>query len=194
MLKSLVKKVIGPLIGYTDTSWIRVVMNRETLKWVEALDTGNMDALEISGEYWKSKVPFRSFRTTWYPEYDVCEKPLPEQFDIIFTEQVYEHLRYPVRATRNVYQSLREGGYFLLTTAFLFRIHESPNDCTRWTSQGLAYMLEEAGFSIDKMRLGSWGNRSCVKASFKGRNYCRRIHSLKNEPDFPVVVWVLAQK
>ncbi len=190
----LLKKIAGPLVGYTPVPWTRVVMNRETLEWVRALDTARMDALEISGEYWKNKVPFKSYRTAWYPEYDVCGKPLPETFDILFAEQVFEHLLHPHRAARNVHQMLRPGGYFLLTTPFLFRIHADPADCTRWTPQGMAGLLEEAGFRREQVRVGSWGNRACVKASLRGRNYCRRIHSLENEPDFPVVVWALAQK
>lgn len=193
-MREMVKKLIGPLIGWTDEAWTRVVMNRTTLEWVRALDTGRMDALQISGEYWKKKAPYRSYRSAWYPEYDVCEKPLPETFDLVFAEQVFEHLLYPARAVRNIYQMVRAGGYFLLTVPFLFRVHANPTDCTRWTPQGLAYFLEEGGFSRDKMRVGAWGNRACVKASLAGRNYCRRLHSLENEPDYPVVVWALAQK
>ena len=193
-MHEFLKKAVGPLVGYTQIPWTRVVMNRETLAWVRQLDTGRMDALEISGEYWKNKVPLRTYRTAWYPEYDVCDKPLPEQFDLVFAEQVFEHLLHPARAARNAFHMLRAGGYFLVTAPFLFRIHACPTDCTRWTPQGMAALLEEAGFGRDKVRVGSWGNRACVKASFKGRNYCRRIHSLKNEPEFPVVVWAFAQK
>ena len=193
-MREFLKKVIGSLVGHTDVSWTRVVMNRETLEWMKALDTAHMDALEISGEHWKRQVPFRSYRSAWYPEYDVCGEPLQESYDVIFAEQVFEHLRHPGRAARNVYQMLREGGYFLVTTPFLFRIHACPNDVTRWTPQGMACFLEEAGFHPDRVRVGAWGNRACIKAAFHGRNYCRRLHSLKNESDFPVVVWALARK
>ena len=193
-MREMVRKIIGPLVGHTAEPWTWVVMNRTTLDWVRALETAGMDALEISGEYWKNKVPFTSYRAVWYPEYDVCEKPLPDLFDLIIAEQVFEHLLYPARAARNIHHMLRADGYFLVTVPFLFRIHANPTDCTRWTPQGLAYFLEEAGFFRDKMRVGAWGNRACVKASLVGRNYCRRIHSLKDEPDYPVVVWALAQK
>lgn len=193
-MNEMLKKILGPWVGHTELSWTRVVMNEETLQWVRALDTAGMDALEISGEYWKKRVPYKSYRSAWYPDYDVCERPLPELFDLVFAEQVFEHLLYPFRGARHVHQMLRPGGYFLLTTPFLFRVHASPTDCTRWTPQGMAYFLEEAGFSRDRMRVGSWGNRACVKASLKGRNYCSRIHSLQNEPDFPLSVWALAQK
>ena len=193
-MHELIKRFIGPWVGHTETSWTRVVMNRTTLEWVRGLQPEQRDALEISGEYWQNKVPFRSYRSAWYPEFDVCAKPLPESFDLIIAEQVFERLTHPARAARHVYQMLRAGGYFLLTTPFLLKIHASPTDCTRWTPQGLAYFLEDAGFSRDKIRVDSWGNRACVKAAFRGANYCRRIHSLKNEPDFPLSVWALAQK
>lgn len=106
----LFKKVLGPLLGYTELPWTRVVMNRTTLEWVRALETARMDALEISGEYWKNKVPFKSYRSVWYPEYDVCAMPLPETYDLIFAEQVFEHLPHPLRAARHVCRMLRGGG------------------------------------------------------------------------------------
>ena len=193
-MQAIVRKILGSLVGRTDEAWTRVVMNRTTSAWVRALDAARMDALEISGEDWKNKATYRSFRSVWYPAYDVCEKPLAETYDLIFAEQVFEHLLFPAKAAKNVFQMLRTGGYFLLTVPFLFRIHANPTDCTRWTPQGLSYFLEEAGFSRAKMRVGSWGNRACVKAALVGRNYCRRLHSLENEPDYPVVVWALAQK
>ena len=70
-MRNMIKKLLGPLVGRTEEAWTRVVMNRTTLQWIRALDTPSMDALEISGEYWKSKVPFHSYRTAWYPEYDL---------------------------------------------------------------------------------------------------------------------------
>ena len=120
-MHEFLKKAVGPLVGYTQIPWTRVVMNRETLAWVRQLDTGRMDALEISGDYWKNKVPLRTYRTAWYPEYDVCDKPLPEQFDLVFAEQVFEHLLHPARAARNAFHMLRAGGYVLVTAPFLFR-------------------------------------------------------------------------
>jgi len=191
---TLVKNIIAPLVDYTEEPWARVVMNRETREWVNALDTARMDALEISGEYWGHKALYKSYRSVWYPEYDICVESLPEKFDIIFAEQVFEHLLYPLRAAQHVYQMLQKDGYFLLTTPFLFRVYACPTDCTRWTPQGMSYFLEEAGFSLDKIRVGSWGNQACVKVSLSDRNYCSRIHSLRNDANFPVVVWALAQK
>ena len=90
---------------------------------------------------------------------------------------------------------LRAGGYFLVSTPFLVRIHDYPVDCTRWTEIGLKYFLAECGFALDGIQTGSWGNRACVKANFGGWvRYRRRLHNLKNEPDVPYHVWALARK
>jgi SAM-dependent methyltransferase len=131
-----------------------------------------------------------------YPEYDVCDGPLWESaFDLVIAEQVFEHLRWPYRAARNVHQMLRPGGYFLMTTPFLLRVHGSPIDCSRWTELGLRHLLAEGGFDLSRIRTESWGNRECVVANFdRWETYDPREHSLNNEPDFPVVVWALARK
>ena len=61
---------------------------------------------------------------------------------------------------------------------------------------GFKYFLAECGFPLEAIRTGSWGNSSCVKANLK-RNWVRyrkHIHSLRNEPKLPYVVWALARK
>lgn len=195
-MANLLKRMVQKLVGHTEESLSRVVMNRTTREWIDALPTDQMDAFEISGCFWKKRVqkPWKSYTEGWYPEFDICAAPSGKQYDIIFAEQVFEHLAYPFRAVKNVYAMLRPGGYFLTTTPFLFKIHASPIDCTRWTPQGLAYLLEEGGFSPEAIRTDSWGNRQAVRLQLRGRNYCRRLHSLKNESDYPLCVWALARK
>ena len=67
-MRETLKKVVGPLVGLTEMSWSRIVMNRTTQEWVGALDTARMDALEISGEYWKNRGSFKSYLSVSYPE------------------------------------------------------------------------------------------------------------------------------
>jgi len=117
-----------------------------------------------------------------------------KKYDIIFTEQVFEHLKYPYRAARNVWRMLKPGGLFIITTPFLVKIHGHPLDCTRWTSMGMKYFLEEAGFDPEATITESWGNRDCVVANFDRWITFSPGMSLENEADFPVVVWALARK
>jgi SAM-dependent methyltransferase len=189
------KKLFGFGARPPRPHWARAVMDRETTKMINELGTGSSDALEISGDAWKSRAAFRSYRSVHYPEFDICEQPLDEQFDIIFAEQVFEHLVWPYRAGRNVLSMLKPGGYFLMTTPFLIRIHDAPLDCTRWTAAGIRSFLAECGFPLESVVAHSWGNRACVKANFMTWPTFRPwAHSLRNEDNFPVVVWALARK
>ena len=179
---------------YAGPQWARVVMDKETRRLVYSLMPRELSALEISGEGWKA-FPFRNYKSVHFPEYDVSNSALNETFDIIIAEQVFEHLIWPYRAARNVFAMLNPGGALLITTPFLVRVHNHPTDCSRWTEVGIKYLLAEAGFDIDRITTGSWGNRSCIRANWRRWAVYRPwLHSLKNEPPYPIVVWALARK
>ena len=84
---------------------------------------------------------FRSYKSTEFPDFDVCTQVNNQQFDLIIADQVFERLPWRLRAVRNVYATLSPGGYFVIVTPFLIRVHESPIDCSRWTERGPSYLL-----------------------------------------------------
>jgi SAM-dependent methyltransferase len=182
-------------LGSTGEHWVRVVMNRETKKFVRSLSPETLSVLEISGYRWGEWMPFGRYQSVRYPAFDICQSILDETFDLIIAEQVFEHLQWPYRAGKNVYQMLAPGGHFLITTPFLIRVHRAPIDCSRWTETGMKHFLAECGFPLEHIRTGSWGNRACLRANFsRWRMYRPWLHSLKNEADFPVSVWAIARK
>ncbi len=191
-------RIVGPYYysGDPPNQWLRQVMNVETEKLVAGIQPAERKALEISGNFWDRSGLFREYQSIGYPEYDVCAGPLPETFDLIIAEQVFEHIPWPYRAGKNVYEMLNPGGYFLITTPFLLKIHDFPMDCSRWTVIGMKHLLAECGFPMDHIVAGSWGNRSVVKANMGNRwvIYKKWLHSLANEEDYPIVVWALARK
>jgi SAM-dependent methyltransferase len=190
----ILEKCYDLLTGASSEHWSRVVMGDKQTKYLCALPLNQLKALEISGDHWKD-LPFQDYKDLHYPDFDICEQVLPEKFDVIIAEQVFEHLLYPYRAGKNIYEMLSPGGLFLISTPFLLRVHGAPTDCTRWTETGLKYFLNECGFSIDKIETDSWGNRACVKANFlRWTTFRKRIHSLSNEPEFPFHVWAFARK
>jgi SAM-dependent methyltransferase len=192
-LKNIMKLITG--LGAKEEHWVRVIMNRETRKMIEKLNLNDFEVLEISGSAWKSRFDYRSYQSVQFPEFDICKNPLAQKFDLIIAEQVFEHLLWPYKAGKNVYSMLNPGGYFLITTPFLLRIHPSPHDCSRWSETGLKYLLAECGFSIENIQSGSWGNRKCIISNLgKWTAYNPFFHSLKNEPFYPGVVWALAKK
>jgi SAM-dependent methyltransferase len=182
-------------IGYDTTDWVRSAMYSHAFQFVKDLGPETLNVLEVSaGSQWRDRFPFKTYHGTHYPPFDICRDVLPEQFDLIIADQVFEHLKWPARAARNVYSMTRPGGYFIVATPFLVRFHPSPLDCSRWTAQGLASLLQEAGFPEASIQTFSWGNRACVKANLTKWRKRGFFGSLRNEPDYPVMVWAYAQK
>lgn len=180
-------------IGYDTADWMRIVMYRRCFAFVRELEPERLDVLEISGgPQWRREFAFRSYTATGYPEFDICAQSLPRSYDLIIADQVFEHLKWPYRAARNVLAMLRPGGHFLVTVPFLVRVHKSPSDCTRWSEEGLDYFLQECGFPAAGITTGSWGNRDCVKANLTRWRKRGLFGSLANEPDCPLVVWAFA--
>lgn len=190
----MLHKLLDIITGVSPANWSRVVLNEKLNAYASGLASSGATCLEISGDEFSS-LPWNEYQSACFPEFDICHQALNETFDVIIANQVFEHLRYPRNAALNVYQMLKPGGIFILSTPFLVKIHLYPTDCTRWTPDGLKYFLHDAGWSLDDIETGSWGNRSCVIANFKKwRRFRRRLHSLKNEEDFPFVVWAYAKK
>lgn len=189
-------RIYQKLIGYNPGAkqWCRVVMDRSTEEMISQLNYRDFTVLEISGRKWKN-FGFANYRNEFYPAFDLCNQPLAQTFDLVIAEQVFEHLKKPYRAGKNVFDMLKPGGYFLMTTPFLIKIHPSPDDCTRWSPSGLRFFLEDCGFDMANIQSYSWGNRQCVRANFADWvPFNPSRHSLKNEDEFPIVVWALARK
>ena len=174
----------------------RIVMAKSCRTWVRSLEPETLDAAEISGKF-GAKFPFKSYVNYQYPEYDICAAPLPEKVDLIIADQVWEHLDFPYRATRNVRQSLRAGGYFLVAVPFFVPLHAAPVDNTRWSARGLKNFLTECGFSPENIVSEQWGNRWAGMRNVMGPFppvYDEARDVLHNEEDFPICSWALAQK
>jgi SAM-dependent methyltransferase len=181
--------------GSNKTQWMRQVMNRETEAWVQAQNPSALDVLELSGDNWKREGLFKSYTAAGYPEFDICENTLPGTFDLIIAEQVFEHLLWPYRAMKNIHKMLRPGGSALITVPFLIKFHPDPIDCSRWSELGLKHFMAECGFPLEQITTGSWGNLACAQANLHSFVPFRSWrHSLKNEVEYPVVVWAMARK
>lgn len=174
--------------------WVRIVMDRSTKEIISRLNYSNFSALEVSGMKWKD-FGFEEYENLIFPEFDLCNQITEKKYDIIIAEQVFEHLTFPYKAGKNVYQMLNSGGYFLLTTPFLLKFHPDPIDCSRWTKEGLKYFLHECGFSLNQIKTDSWGNKECLISNLNDwTRYNPTKNSLRNEEEFPLVVWAIAKK
>ena len=182
-------------IGYDTADWMRIVMYRRCFAFIRSLEPRQLDVLEISGGLqWKREFEFRSYVSTVYPDFDICSETLSDRYDLIIADQVFEHLKWPYRAGKNILTMLRPGGHFVIIVPFLVRIHQSPLDCSRWTEEGLNYFLQECGFDEAAITTGSWGNRACLEANLTAWRKRGLFGSLANERQFPLAVWAFAEK
>ena len=168
-------------------------MDAEVGAWLDRLPVESMDAIEISGDLREAR-PWRSFRRTTFPDLDLCSPDDPGigDFDVVFCEQVLEHVEDPVAALRTLYRLTRPGGYLVVNTPFLLRIHEEPADNWRFTPTGLQLLLQATGFEVNEVR--QWGNRTAVLLNLYGWTPNYGWLPRKNRPDCPVVVWAFARK
>ncbi len=197
--RNLVKKIKNTLLkfGFNTEHLIRYVVRKECKNLIESKFSSDISILEISeSEYWRSNLTYKKYKSANYPDFDICNNYLDEKFDLIIADNVWEHLKYPYKASKNIQKMLNSNGYFLVIVPFLVRLHEVPIDCTRWTEDGLKYYLEETGFNINNIVTGSWGNKKSVISNLRNDDKWTRVgfySNLNKEKNFPVQVWALAK-
>jgi SAM-dependent methyltransferase len=80
---------------------------------------------------------------------DICNENFTEEyndyFDVIYSNNVFEHLKKPWVAARNIFKMLKKGGIVVTITQFSIRYHECPADYFRYSHIGLNSLFEECG-------------------------------------------------
>jgi hypothetical protein len=84
LLRSALRQIPGAERAYrhfvsSHDHWARVVMNSETKKLIESIDPVTKTCLEISGDSWRQRVKFASYKSVYFPEFDICRAPLAER-------------------------------------------------------------------------------------------------------------------
>lgn len=69
-------------------------------------------------------------------------------FDIVLCTEVLEHLHTPSKAISEMKRVLKKGGKLILTTRFIFPLHDTPGDYYRFTREGLEFLLKD--FKIEE--------------------------------------------
>jgi SAM-dependent methyltransferase len=74
---------------------------------------------------------------------DLCTYDfLDKKFDVVVCSEVIEHLHSPHMGINNIYSILKSGGKLILSTPFIFPLHDRPHDYYRFTKYGLEYLLK----------------------------------------------------
>lgn len=187
-------RLLLDFLGYGG-HWIRRVMNDDIKRYLHKLPVEMLSAGEISGHHF-AYLPWHSYKALMYPQFDICATEILQvgSFDVVFCEQVLEHVWEPQKALKNLYKMLRPNGYLVVSTPFMVKVHKCPEDYWRFTPDCLHRMLTESGFEVES--LNDWGNLNCVKANLLKKKWARYhpLRSLKKSNDIPVTVWAIARK
>lgn len=191
------KDAVGRPLGLRGVSaqvqWQRIAMNDAIDAWIRAHDPRTRSAVEVSGSE-RSHHPWAVYKRLDYPEFDLCADAvsIEEEFDIVVCEQVLEHVVDPWLALERLKNLARPGGYVIVSTPFLIRVHAGPGDYWRFTEDGLRLIVERSGLQVAES--GAWGNRRCVRANLRRWAKRRIWSSMRNDSRFPVAVWAIARR
>ncbi|MBB3034386.1 class I SAM-dependent methyltransferase [Alteriqipengyuania lutimaris] len=83
-----------------------------------------------------------------------------DDFDAVFMMEVLEHVREPQAALSEIERVLKPGGPFVLSTPFVFGIHEEPWDYWRFTRHGLEELLRS--FEVERIAPRNYYYRSII--------------------------------
>ncbi|MBZ9857283.1 hypothetical protein LB566_26150 [Mesorhizobium sp. CA13] len=98
-------------------------------------------------------------------------------------------------AAANIHAMTKPGGWAMVATPFLFRVHARPHDYNRWTPAGLRQLMIEGGFAEDDVQAFGWGNKACAKAHIGGPVRAYGLwRDLSNDEEYPLMVWAFAKK
>ena len=119
-----------------------------------------------------------------------------KDYDFIICNQTLEHLVNPIQCLENLNHHLKPGGYFYTNVPANNIPHDVPHHFyTGFTPVGLGAICEAAGFEL--VEIGQWGNLDYMMLMMGNQTWpdytCMRMPG-KNEPQNPIITWVLARK
>lgn len=130
-----------------------IIQNSKFLKGTIAdLGCGTMPYRDILTQYCENYIGVDWAESQHEFHADICadlnsELPMKSnQYDSVISFSVLEHLYNPQSFLTEAFRVLKPGGNLVMQVPFMWWVHEAPHDYFRFTSYGLHYLLEKAGF------------------------------------------------
>lgn len=92
------------------------------------------------------------------PTVHVCASaeylPFPDEaFNLVLSQEVLEHVRDPFQAMREMKRVLKKGGILYCQVPFVIGYHPGPTDFWRFTKEGIATLIEQAGLTCKEVKI-----------------------------------------
>jgi hypothetical protein len=142
-----------------------------------------------------------SFKKTYapYPAYDLhtISTHFKNEFDFFIFNQTIEHLYNPFEAIKQIYETIKPGGYVFTSVPTLNIPHMTPIHFNGYTPMGLAMLFKTANFEI--IEIGQWGNHNYINELWKTHNWpgysqLQYNNIVTNEERDVCQCWILARK
>jgi len=137
-----------------------------------------------------------------YPEFDAQDlsKIADNHYDLVYSNQILEHIPKPWVAASEMVRVLRLGGLGVHTTCAYNPRHGLPqfNDYYRFLPDGLAELFE----GVKVIVKAGWGNRQALlynlavddgHGALGGRRFCEQLGQ-RNDEQYPWHVWIIFEK
>jgi len=80
--------------------------------------------------------------------------PFPDStFDLVLSQEVLEHVRNPFSAMCEMKRVLKRGGVLYCQVPFIIGYHPGPTDFWRFTKEGVAELVEQAGLTCQEVKV-----------------------------------------
>lgn len=149
----------------------------------EIAPNANWNGVDIEGS---PEVNRRSRLSNSIKTFDGINLPYPDAcFDLIYCNQVLEHVRHPDKLIAEAFRTLKPGGLFAGTVSYLEPFHSYS--VFNFTPYGIIRVFEDAGMKVEEIRPGSDAsllisrqlmNRSSLLRFIWNRNYLHTICGL----------------
>lgn len=142
--------------------WLSLRFHRKSRRWLREIKGSNVldigsgdskqaDLLGPQCRLWRLDYPVTNARYRTPPDIyaDACHLPLADnKFDAVLLLEVLEHVSDDRQALCEIHRVLKPGGKLYISVPFIYPLHDKPADFHRYTSFGIARLLQEKGFVV----------------------------------------------
>ena len=114
-----------------------------------------------------------------------------DEFEFILSTEMLEHVKDPFQVERELRRVLSSGGTLVLSTRFVFPLHDTPHDYWRYTKYGLMELFKEwdiieiAGETRNFSTIGALLQRICFQSRLRFNKLLKLI--------LFIIAWILSK-